>query len=60
MRSGAWNVFCWRDSEYLFAESKRTGHDRIRDSQIAWLETALNLGLSPESFLIVEWTVAET
>src|SRR3990167_8186963 len=31
---GCWDVFAWKDNEYLFAESKRVGKDSIRDTQI--------------------------
>jgi len=55
-RAGAWDVFCWRAGEVLFAESKRRGHDRIRSSQLAFLDAALSIGLHLKSFLIVEWT----
>jgi hypothetical protein len=57
-RAGAWDVFCWRDGAHMFVESKRSGHDRMRSTQIAWLDSALRIGLSPEDFLVVEWTLA--
>jgi hypothetical protein len=42
------------------AESKRRGHDRIRSSQLSFLDAALAAGLSIQSlFLIVEWTLRE-
>jgi len=50
-------VFCWRDGKYLFAESKRFGHDKFRRPQLEWLEAALGIGLPLDSFLIVEWTL---
>jgi hypothetical protein len=65
-RRGCWDVFCWRGqslaafrrgAEYLFAESKWHGHDRIRDTQRQWLAGALECGLPLTSFLIVEWSV---
>ena len=54
-RSGAWDVFCWRGPDVLFAESKRRGKDYIRPSQLSFLDAALVTGLRLESFLIVEW-----
>jgi hypothetical protein len=33
IRSGVWDVFCWRDNRVLFRESKRGKRDRIRPSQ---------------------------
>ena len=55
---GCWDVFCWREESVIFAESKRLSKDKIRATQINWLEAALNCGLKKEtSFLIVEWTL---
>ena len=56
-QNGAWDIFCWRSGEVLFAESKRRGHDRIRSSQLSFLEAALAVGLQLDSFLIVEWAL---
>lgn len=39
----------------VFAELKRRRLDRIRTTQLAWLEAALQLGLQSENFLLVEW-----
>jgi hypothetical protein len=59
-KKGCWDVFCWKDDgTYLFVESKRQGHDRIRDSQRRWLEAAINCGLPTSAFLIVEWKVED-
>ncbi|HEX8399953.1 MAG TPA: hypothetical protein VF644_21160 [Pyrinomonadaceae bacterium] len=53
---GCWDVFCWKEESIIFAESKRLSKDKIRETQIRWLEAALNYGLNKEtSFLIVEW-----
>lgn len=57
-RFGVWDVFCWRESEVLFAESKRAGRDAIRDTQVRWLQGALEIGMLLESFLVVEWSIA--
>jgi hypothetical protein len=56
-RSGCWDVFCWKEEMYLFAESKRHKHDSIRDTQRKWLDSALAEGVPMTSFLIVEWTM---
>lgn len=53
--SGCWDVVAWKDEKILFAESKRSKRDRIRASQIAWLEEGLRYGLKPENFLVVQW-----
>jgi hypothetical protein len=55
---GRWDVLCWRtNGDVLFAESKRVGRDAIRDSQRAWLAAALDIGLTPANFLVVEWAL---
>lgn len=59
-KSGCFDVFCWKKDTVLFAESKRKQHDQIRQSQLVWLEAALSVGLSPDAFLLVEWTLTET
>jgi hypothetical protein len=41
----------------LFVELKRKGKDRIRQSQIDWLDHSLQNGLSVDEFLIVEWNL---
>jgi hypothetical protein len=53
-----WDVFCWSEAGVIFAEAKRKGRDPIRPTQIAFLTSALHLGLPISSFLIVEWSVA--
>lgn len=52
---GAWDVYCWRDDQVLFAEVKRIGHDRLRQNQRLFLEAALGHNLSGDNFMIVEW-----
>ncbi len=56
-KSGCWDVFCWKNDDIVFAELKRHANDKIRNTQINWLEAALKCGLKPESFLVVEWTL---
>jgi hypothetical protein len=55
-RKGCWDVFCWKKDSFIFAESKRRNHDKIRDTQISWLNAAFKCGLPLSSFLIVEWS----
>ncbi len=57
--SGCWDVFCWNCDQILFAEAKRHGKDQIRDSQRQWVQSALDLGLSLETFLVVEWSLSQ-
>ncbi|HEX8683128.1 MAG TPA: hypothetical protein VF707_12490 [Ardenticatenaceae bacterium] len=47
---GCFDVFCWQHDVVLFAESKRKSHDRIRQTQLKWLEGAMALGLPPTHF----------
>ncbi len=58
-RFGAWDVFCWRGEEVLFAESKRSGRDSIRATQVRWLQAGLDAGLELGDFLVVEWSIAQ-
>jgi hypothetical protein len=58
-RNGCWDVFCWKDGDRLLAESKHSGKDRIRKTQIKWLAAALDLRVSLSSFLVVEWSLTE-
>lgn len=59
-RHGCFDVFAWRDDDVLFAESKRAKRDRIRASQIRWLQAALESGVEISSLLVVEWSLAFT
>jgi hypothetical protein len=59
-RSGCFDVFGWKDGQYLFAEAKRKGKDAIRETQLNWLESALDSGLPLESFIIFEWDIPDT
>jgi hypothetical protein len=52
---GVWGVFCWQDDRFLFAESKKSGRDKIRPDQVLFAESALNIGLPLDSLLLVEW-----
>ena len=54
---GMWDVFCWRDGEYLFAQCKWKNHDRFKPLQLDWFEAALGTDLPLSCFLIVEWSL---
>ena len=56
---GCWDVFCWQNECNLFAESKRQGRDRLRETQRRWLSAALACELPPSTFLVVEWSVKD-
>ena len=53
-KSGCFDVFVWKEEMTVFAESKCSGHDKMRPTQIRWLEATLRFGLPIGSFLIVE------
>jgi hypothetical protein len=57
-RHGCFDLLCWKGDMMLFAEAKRRGRDRIRDTQKRWLVAALDVGVPLESLLIVEWSLA--
>ncbi|MBI2473986.1 hypothetical protein HYV70_05545 [Candidatus Uhrbacteria bacterium] len=52
---GCWDVLAWKGEELLFIESKRNKKDSVRSSQNNWLQAALQTGLKPKNFLIVQW-----
>jgi hypothetical protein len=54
--SGCFDVFCWKDDSVVFAESKCRSKDEIRQTQLAWLEAAMQTGLDASAFLIGEWS----
>ena len=60
--AGCWDVVAWSrnaagDERVVFAEAKLSKKDRIRDTQLRWLEAALQCGCSVEDFLVVEWAI---
>jgi hypothetical protein len=57
-RAGCFDVFCWKETDLIFAESKRRDGDKIRDTQRRWLESALKCGVPMESLLFIEWGIS--
>jgi len=55
-QGGCWDVLLWRGESILFIELKRLKKDRIRVSQINWLEKSLDSGLNENNFMILEWS----
>jgi hypothetical protein len=53
--SGCFDVFAWKDGDYLFVESKRKSKDSIQKTQKAWIVAALAAGIPLDSLLICEW-----
>ncbi|NDC41233.1 MAG: hypothetical protein EBZ77_06755 [Chitinophagia bacterium] len=54
--AGCWDIVCWQNGQLLFVEVKRRKKDAIRASQLKWLKAALEVGLLPEQFVVVEWS----
>ncbi len=52
---GCWDVFVWKDNQFLFLELKRNKKDKIQDSQRIFLKAALEIGLTIKNFVLVEW-----
>jgi hypothetical protein len=53
--SGCWDVIGWKEGQIVFAESKRVKKDSIRQTQVKWLSSAFEYGLTSENFLVVQW-----
>ena len=53
----AWTRSDAGDGRLVFAESKKHKKDRIRGTQLRWLEAALTCGMRVEDFVVVEWDV---
>lgn len=58
-RAGCFDVFCWQNGKVLFAEARHQGGDPIQPTQRRWLAAALQTGLRPDAFLLVEWALAD-
>ena len=56
-KGGAWDVIAWKGNQLLFVESKKHQKDKLRPTQLAWLEQALAAGMRMESFAIVEYVI---
>src|SRR5260370_25605550 len=55
-KGGCWDLFGWKDGKPLFAELKRGGSsDRVRPIQWAWRKAALDEGVDPSAFDVIEW-----
>ena len=62
---GAWDVFAWRDSDFVFMQCKRTApndKDVLGKDQQEWFRSALYVGndeVSERSFCFVQWDYKE-
>jgi hypothetical protein len=57
--AGCPDVLAWGEGQYFFVEVKRKRRDRIRKTQLVWLESALATRMPIESFLVLEWEIAD-
>lgn len=57
--TACFDVMVWKDNQVLFCEAKRKKKDRLTDAQYKFIEGALECGVRPEQFLIVEWDMAD-
>jgi len=57
-RAGCFDVFCWKGRDYIFAEAKQCGKDKIQDTQKRWLQAAIKCGVPRKSLLFVEWEIS--
>lgn len=57
--TACFDVMVWKDDQILFCEAKRKKKDRLTDAQYKFIEGALECGIRPEQFLIVEWDIAD-
>lgn len=53
--SGTWDLILWKSQEIRYVELKRRGKDAIRQTQIDFLNRALNYGVPINNFEIYEW-----
>jgi hypothetical protein len=53
--SGTWDLILWKKKELKFVELKRKNKDKIRQTQIDFLERALMVGIGLDNFEIYEW-----
>ena len=56
-KAGCFDVIVYNGNEFIFIELKRKGKDKIRLTQIDWLEAALKLDLDKQNFIIAEWDI---
>lgn len=57
--TACFDVMAWKDDQVLFCEAKRKKRDRLTDAQYKFIEGALECGVRPEQFLVVEWEMAD-
>ncbi|MEK7107193.1 MAG: hypothetical protein AAB899_03330 [Patescibacteria group bacterium] len=55
---GCWDVLAWKGNTTLFVELKRRKKDNVQTTQIEWLTAAIELGLTTNNFVLVEWDLS--
>lgn len=53
--SGTWDLILWKNNSIKFVELKRKGKDKLRQTQIDFLNRAIKSGISINGFEIFEW-----
>ncbi|MEZ5055291.1 MAG: hypothetical protein R2807_11120 [Chitinophagales bacterium] len=57
-RNGCWDILTWdKENQIHFYELKEIKKDKIRNTQIKWLQSCLELGYTENNFTIVEWKI---
>ncbi len=57
--AGCWDLLAWQGNHHLFVISKQLKKDKIKPSQIRWLQACLQAGMSPDDLAIVEWAIVK-
>jgi hypothetical protein len=52
---GAWDLCAWRGPELRFVELKQMHRDRLRATQLRWMECAIEEGVPATCFAVIEW-----
>ena len=54
---GCWDLFLWKDGQITFVELKKSKEDKVRSSQIGWLEESIKFGFNSSNYIFVEWNI---
>ena len=52
--SGFFDVFAWKDGEYIFIEYKGEG-DLANQNELGWIKAALSVGVKPNQMFFVTY-----
>jgi len=53
--SGCWDLLLWKGENFVFIECKKNKEDKLRKTQLNWLDAALMVGVKKENFVLLEW-----